>query len=90
MDAVTRAKRRMAVAGRPGQKKASAAPQGLSLLLLLCRLDVGRLLALRPCHVEGDLLAFFRVLKPCIWIAEVREEVFAAVVGRDEPYPSRH
>jgi hypothetical protein len=29
-------------------------------------------------------------LKPCIWIAEVREEVFAAVVGRDEPYPSRH
>src|SRR5205085_12595382 len=61
------------------------------MLLPLCRLDVGRLLAFGALrHVEADFLAFFERLEALhLNRGEVREEVFAAVVRGDEPVTLR-
>src|SRR5688500_18007020 len=61
------------------------------VLLFLRFLDVGRLLALGALrHIEGDLLAFLEGLEALhLDRGEMREEVFAAVVGCNEPVPLR-
>src|SRR4051812_19603753 len=72
--------------GFPGAKRKKPAEAGFSWCGSLKRLDVRRgraLLALR--HVEGDLLAFLqRLVAGRLDRAVVREQILAAVVGRDE------
>src|SRR5206468_6990050 len=78
---------------RPTKSPRGAKPRGplkTAPLDLSC-LDVGRLLAFRALrHIEGNLLAFLEGLEALhLDRREVREEVFAAVVGRDEPVSLR-
>src|SRR5882672_1268938 len=83
------------MAGKRGEKKKAPGdePRGLSASKYrsLCVLYVRRLLALGTLRdVERNFLAFLEGLEALhLDRREVREEVFAAVVGRDEPVTLR-